>query len=334
MLSYNSTYSASIVNGAGAERSSEERTANTPLQSQRRSLPASHWDHHDIDCDYDQDFACLKPRRESLYPSKESLAHTLPELSLNLSGCCISVKSSTGKSITSDSSDSSTVGCTSSRCGAHKPRVILGGETVAATKQWGSSRFNRKELFPPASAPSPAVAECNTADLHAINEAMRDNDDEDNEKSKYMVQQLLREELGLPAVPKRMKGESKESLRKRVKSSTKDLIYQLCLQLDDVQGNVKQENWQMLAKDEINKLEVFSYNEAAASMVCGPCGPAATSANACDETCMICQDDYQLNDTLRKLRCGHCFHQACVDPWLLQSDLCPVCRKTIDTEAS
>ena len=331
MLSFNSTYNASILSGDGADRSPEERMANTPLQSQDRSLPTSHWDHHGIDCDYDHDFASLKPRRQSLYPSKESLAQTLPDLSLNLNGCCISVKSSTDKSITSDSSDRSisTTGCTSSSCVARKPQVALGVATAAAVKQ-RASKSNRKNLFP---ATAPAVAECTSADLFAINKAMQDNDEDDNEKSKYMVQKLLREELGLPAVPQRMKGESKESLRNRVKSSTKDLIYQLCLQLDDVQGNVKQENWQMLAQDEINKLDVFSYNEVTASMVCGPCGPAASASSACDDKCMICQDDYQQNDTLRKLRCGHCFHKACVDPWLLQSDLCPVCRKTIDTEA-
>ena len=86
----------------------------------------------------------------------------------------------------------------------------------------------------------------------------------------------------------------------------------------------------MLAQDEINKLEIFTYSEATASMVGGP-SASGGSNSSCDHKCMICQENYHLNDTLRKLRCGHCFHHGCVDPWLLQSDLCPVCRKTIDT---
>jgi len=48
------------------------------------------------------------------------------------------------------------------------------------------------------------------------------------------------------------------------------------------------------------------------------------------ETCPICIVDFQEGDELRVLPCEgkHSFHQACVDPWLLElSSSCPLCRQ-------
>ncbi|KAI0036901.1 hypothetical protein K488DRAFT_67289 [Vararia minispora EC-137] len=48
------------------------------------------------------------------------------------------------------------------------------------------------------------------------------------------------------------------------------------------------------------------------------------------ETCPICIVDFEEGDDLRVLPCEgqHQFHQACVDPWLLElSTSCPICRQ-------
>ncbi|KAL4254244.1 hypothetical protein ABKN59_002875 [Abortiporus biennis] len=48
------------------------------------------------------------------------------------------------------------------------------------------------------------------------------------------------------------------------------------------------------------------------------------------ETCPICIVDFEEGDDLRVLPCEghHRFHQACVDPWLLElSSSCPICRQ-------
>ncbi|KAG6911146.1 hypothetical protein DXG01_003886 [Tephrocybe rancida] len=48
------------------------------------------------------------------------------------------------------------------------------------------------------------------------------------------------------------------------------------------------------------------------------------------ETCPICIMDFEEGDDLRLLPCEgkHRFHQACVDPWLLElSSSCPICRE-------
>ncbi|PPQ67283.1 hypothetical protein CVT25_005867 [Psilocybe cyanescens] len=47
------------------------------------------------------------------------------------------------------------------------------------------------------------------------------------------------------------------------------------------------------------------------------------------ETCPICIVDFEEGDDIRVLPCEgkHCFHQNCVDPWLLKlSSSCPICR--------
>ena len=41
-------------------------------------------------------------------------------------------------------------------------------------------------------------------------------------------------------------------------------------------------------------------------------------------TCLVCVDDFVDGDRLRTLPCGHDFHAACIDPWLLdRSTACP-----------
>jgi hypothetical protein len=47
------------------------------------------------------------------------------------------------------------------------------------------------------------------------------------------------------------------------------------------------------------------------------------------QTCPICIVDFEDGDDIRVLPCDgkHCFHQQCVDPWLLKlSSSCPICR--------
>lgn len=47
------------------------------------------------------------------------------------------------------------------------------------------------------------------------------------------------------------------------------------------------------------------------------------------QTCPICIVDFAEGDDIRVLPCDgkHCFHQQCVDPWLLKlSSSCPICR--------
>jgi len=42
--------------------------------------------------------------------------------------------------------------------------------------------------------------------------------------------------------------------------------------------------------------------------------------------CPICLEAFAVNDTVRTIPCFHTFHKQCVDPWLAQRALCPVCK--------
>jgi len=47
-----------------------------------------------------------------------------------------------------------------------------------------------------------------------------------------------------------------------------------------------------------------------------------------DDVCSICLEKDTAN-TWKVLPCKHKFHPVCIDPWLLQSDKCPMCKKTV-----
>uniref|UniRef100_A0A0D9XWX7 RING-type E3 ubiquitin transferase n=1 Tax=Leersia perrieri TaxID=77586 RepID=A0A0D9XWX7_9ORYZ len=55
---------------------------------------------------------------------------------------------------------------------------------------------------------------------------------------------------------------------------------------------------------------------------------AATTASSDAATqCVVCLAEYEEKDVLRVLPyCGHGFHVACIDIWLMNHSTCPVCR--------
>ncbi|KDO59730.1 hypothetical protein CISIN_1g0024832mg, partial [Citrus sinensis] len=46
------------------------------------------------------------------------------------------------------------------------------------------------------------------------------------------------------------------------------------------------------------------------------------------EPCCICQEEYTDGDDLGVLDCGHNFHTDCIKLWLMQKNLCPICKTT------
>ncbi|GMI82647.1 hypothetical protein like AT5G42940 [Hibiscus trionum] len=46
------------------------------------------------------------------------------------------------------------------------------------------------------------------------------------------------------------------------------------------------------------------------------------------EPCCICQEEYNDEENLGTLECGHNFHADCIKQWLMQKNLCPICKTT------
>ncbi|KAL6997029.1 RING-type E3 ubiquitin transferase [Sarracenia purpurea var. burkii] len=46
------------------------------------------------------------------------------------------------------------------------------------------------------------------------------------------------------------------------------------------------------------------------------------------EICVICQAEYASSEEIGTLQCGHCFHAECIQRWLQQKNVCPICKAT------
>jgi len=49
--------------------------------------------------------------------------------------------------------------------------------------------------------------------------------------------------------------------------------------------------------------------------------------------CVICKDEFQVEETVSQLPCGHVFHQECITRWLKMHNQCPVCRFELPSES-
>ena len=44
--------------------------------------------------------------------------------------------------------------------------------------------------------------------------------------------------------------------------------------------------------------------------------------------CVICQSDYDDQESIGTLKCGHEYHADCVKKWLIMKNNCPICKST------
>ena len=52
--------------------------------------------------------------------------------------------------------------------------------------------------------------------------------------------------------------------------------------------------------------------------------------NDTNQKCHICNEEHKDNDICRKnLKCGHFFHQSCIDTWYSENSKCPICDQEI-----
>jgi len=51
-----------------------------------------------------------------------------------------------------------------------------------------------------------------------------------------------------------------------------------------------------------------------------------------EEECTLCLETLEAGSELRQLDCGHFFHRACVDDWLVRARNCPLCQQDVLTK--
>jgi hypothetical protein len=56
--------------------------------------------------------------------------------------------------------------------------------------------------------------------------------------------------------------------------------------------------------------------------------PITTTPPDNDNACSICLEIKE-DDAWKQLQCGHRFHPACIETWLLQAGNCPLCRNSL-----
>jgi hypothetical protein len=72
-----------------------------------------------------------------------------------------------------------------------------------------------------------------------------------------------------------------------------------------------------LTKEQIDSLPLVEFS-------CETCSDSFCSG------CSICLADFEDKDAVRRLPCGHDFHQNCIDLWLLRNKRCPLCMRGVD----
>jgi Ring finger domain len=100
------------------------------------------------------------------------------------------------------------------------------------------------------------------------------------------------------------------------------MSYDMLLRLGDQMGDVKFERWTMIAQQKIDTLPIVTFESV-----------DEEKANDCDVLCLVCREQYEKGNKLRRLPCSHLFHAHCVDQWLTRSsDKCPFCRTSVNNE--
>lgn len=47
------------------------------------------------------------------------------------------------------------------------------------------------------------------------------------------------------------------------------------------------------------------------------------------DSCCICLNDYEMDEEIQVLRCGHMFHCGCIKDWVTRAQNCPICKESV-----
>lgn len=179
---------------------------------------------------------------------------------------------------------------------------------VESPKETEEDRMRREEEESIALARALMAEEAMAVSYHMSVDYLRNNRDQFSEEDLAALQAAMEEE------------DVEENDDEVEVEDDSGMSYELMLRLGERLGDVKTERWSRIAKEKIQKLPTFCFNPEAVK---------GMDANDCSVKCLVCQCEYEEEETLRRLPCGHSFHRDCIDQWLMSNDFCPYCRKSI-----
>ncbi len=47
------------------------------------------------------------------------------------------------------------------------------------------------------------------------------------------------------------------------------------------------------------------------------------------DTCTVCQTEFSEGEKIKQLNCQHSYHISCVDEWLKENKVCPICKEDV-----
>jgi hypothetical protein len=116
-----------------------------------------------------------------------------------------------------------------------------------------------------------------------------------------------------------------------------EMSYDDLMNLGSRIGDVAQQRWQMDSKHVVSGLPTQALSEqdivdrAAQKMNQGKTSSLALVVE--DPTlCQICQCDFECNEHVKILPCGHDFHVGCIDMWLKDNKTCCICKASVAPE--
>ncbi|KAI5661789.1 hypothetical protein M9H77_21112 [Catharanthus roseus] len=99
-------------------------------------------------------------------------------------------------------------------------------------------------------------------------------------------------------------------------------------------------NWQSMVDDDVEILEAFDElirdsfdhdqierNDGFSEESVSDHLEIRTTHGKEEEICVVCQCEYEENEKLGRLGCGHEYHSDCIRRWLLQRKFCPICKR-------
>lgn len=87
--------------------------------------------------------------------------------------------------------------------------------------------------------------------------------------------------------------------------------YEMLQQLDEGVTNISQG----ASEGELRRLPIHRVTQSDQAV-----------STAVSKSCSICLADFQINDAVKSLPCLHRFHEKCIDKWLRDKAICPVCK--------